>query len=106
MIKKIDGFIAAPLTGYNPDGTVNLDIIPRYAKMLSENGVAGVFVNGTTGEGMSLTFEERQELALCWVNTAPPDLKVIIHVGYTNQTESQAHAIHANEIGADCIGEF
>ena len=49
MIKKTEGFITAPLTGFNPDGSVNLDIIPRYAEMLHANGVAGVFVNGTTG---------------------------------------------------------
>jgi N-acetylneuraminate lyase len=105
MNKKIEGFIAAPLTGFNWDGSVNLEVIPRYAEMLSTNGVAGVFVNGTTGEGQSLTFEERKILAQCWVESAPNDLRVIIHVGYTNQTESQALAVHAADIGADSIGE-
>ena len=60
---KIEGFIAAPLTGYNADGTINLDVVPRYAEMLHANGLAGVFVNGTTGEGMSLTIGERKVLA-------------------------------------------
>jgi len=106
MNKKIEGFIAAPLTGFNSDGSVNLHVIPAYAEMLCSNGIAGVFVNGTTGEGQSLTFEERKKLAQTWVDSAPKDLRVIIHVGYANQTESQALAVHAADIGADSIGEI
>jgi len=106
MNKKIEGFIAAPLTGFTSDGSVNPDVIPRYAEMLSTNGIAGVFVNGTTGEGMSLTLEERQTLAKCWVESAPQGLRVIIHVGYACQAESQVLAVHAAEIGADGIGQI
>jgi N-acetylneuraminate lyase len=104
--KKIKGFIAAPLTGFYPDGSVNLEVIPRYAAMLHANGIAAVFVNGTTGEGFSLTIDERQKLAERWVDAAPEGLGVIIHVGYTHQAESQVLAVHAAEIGAEAIGEI
>jgi N-acetylneuraminate lyase len=40
------------------------------------------------------------------VDSAPQDLRVIIHVGYTGQAESQALAVHAADIGADSIGEI
>lgn len=106
MIEKIEGLIAAPLTGYHPDGSVNLDIVSRYAAMLRANGVVGVFVNGTTGEGMSLTVKERCDLAECWVDAAPEGLRVIVHIGHTCQIESQAMAVHAAKIGADAIGEM
>lgn len=106
IIEHIDGLIAAPLTGYYPDGSVNLDAPARYAKMLHANGVAGAFVNGTTGEGMSLTVKERRDLAECWVDAAPDGFRVIIHVGHICQTESQDMAAHAMEIGAYGIGEM
>jgi N-acetylneuraminate lyase len=106
MKNKIEGFIAAPLTGFYPDGSVNLEVIPPYAKMLYENGVTGVFVNGTTGEGLYLTLEERLVLANHWVNMAPNGLKVIIHVGYSTQEESKILASHAKDIGADGIGQI
>ena len=106
MINKIEGFIAAPLTGYHPDGTVNLDVVPRYAQMLHADGIVGVFVNGTTGEGLSLTIEDRRAIAGQWVEAAPDGLRVIIHVGHTCQAESQALAAHAAEIGAYAIGEI
>ncbi len=98
--------IAAPLTGFKSDGSINLDIIPSYASMLNNNGVKGVFVNGTTGEGPSLTFEERKALASRWVDSAPNEMSVIVHVGYTNHAKSQALAAHAADIGADSIGEI
>ncbi len=103
---KIEGLVAASLTGFYPDGSVNLDCIPAYAAMLQRNGVVGVFVNGTTGEGASLTFEERRAMAEKWVASAPQDLRVIIHVGYADPETSRALAIHAAEIGAVAIGEI
>jgi len=106
MNKKIEGLVAASMTGFHPDGSVNLDIIPAYAAMLYRNGVVGVFVNGTTGEGMSLTSDERKRLAEKWVDSATQGLQIIIHVGYSDPETSRALAIHAAEIGADAIGEI
>jgi N-acetylneuraminate lyase len=105
MRNKLEGLIAAPLAGYHADGSVNLDIVPRYAAMLHASGVAGAFVNGTTGEGMSLTVKERCALAERWVAAAPAGLKVIVHVSHICQADSQAMAAHAQEIGAFGIGE-
>jgi N-acetylneuraminate lyase len=106
MIEMRKGLIAAPLTGYRDDGTINLDVIPPYAEMLQANGVAGVFVNGTTGEGFSLTLSERRALAERWVQAAPQGFKVMIHVGHTCQAESRALAAHAADIGAAAVGEI
>jgi N-acetylneuraminate lyase len=106
MTKKKVELIAAPLTGFKSDGSINLDVIPRYAAMLHHNGIAGVFVNGTTGEGPSLTFEERKALAGRWVESTSKEMRVIIHVGYIDHARSQALAAHAVEIGADGIGEI
>jgi N-acetylneuraminate lyase len=106
MKKKIEGFIAATLTDYYPDGSVKMETIPHYAAMLYKNGVVGVFVNGTAGEGATLTFDERLVLAEYWAKSVPEDLRVIIHVGYARQEESRAMAIHAAKIGVHGIGEI
>ena len=75
---KIKGFIAAPLTGFNEDGTINTEIVPAYAAMLKSGGVAGVFVNGTTGEGVTLTLDERLPLAEAWIAEKSDNFKVFI----------------------------
>ena len=55
----IAGLIAAPFTPLQPDGTLHLALIPSYARMLYQNGVAGAFICGSTGEGVSLTTTEK-----------------------------------------------
>jgi len=98
--------IAAPLTGFLPDGSVDLEIIPPYARMLHANSVGGAFINGTTGEGLSLTIAERRVIAERWVQAAPEGFQVIVHVGHVCQKESQALAAHAATIGASAVGEI
>ncbi len=103
---RIEGFIAAPMTAYHPDGSVNLEIIPSYARLLQSNGVVGAFVNGTTGEGFSLTVAERMALAEAWVKAASAEFKVIVHVSHTCPVTAGNMARHAANIGAGGIGEM
>ena len=107
MIKsKTEGLIAAPMTAYRPDGTVNPDIIPSYAEFLQSNGIVGVFINGTTGEGYSLAVEERKAIAENWMKTVPGEFKVIVHVSHTCAVSAWDLARHAAQIGAWGIGEM
>ncbi len=62
-IRKTNGLIAAPFTPMRGDGAINFDAIGAYAAWLHRSGVVGAFICGTTGEGASLTFEERQQVA-------------------------------------------
>lgn len=107
QFKKIKGLITAPFTPFTADGgEVNLDIIPQYAKLLHDNGLVGVFINGSSGEGYMLTDEERIKLAEAWVDATKEwsDFEVIVHVGATCVRSSQNLAAHAQEIGAMGIG--
>ncbi|HYD84225.1 MAG TPA: dihydrodipicolinate synthase family protein, partial [Opitutus sp.] len=101
---RTQGLVAAPFTPMRADGSLNLELIPDYVAWLRGNGVAGAFVGGTTGEAMSLTVEERLQLAEAWRRAAPADLKVIVHVGHTSLSDCRAMAAHAKDIGADAIG--
>ncbi len=74
--------------------------------MLKKNGLKGVFINGSSGEGYMLTTEERMRLAECWVKEAPEDFKVIVHVGSCCLKDSCRLARHAAEIGAWGIGSM
>ena len=103
---KTEGLIAAPMTAYRPDGTVDLDVIPSYAEFLQSNGIVGVFINGTTGEGFSLALEERKAIAESWMKTVPGEFKVIVHVSHTCAVSAWDMARHAAQIGAWGIGEM
>lgn len=103
-MEKIKGLIDAPFTPFYEDGSLNLAPIPEYAALLARNGLKGVFINGSSGEGYMLTEEERMQLAEAWMAAVPRDFKVIVHVGSTSVMSSRRLAEHAQKIGAWGIG--
>jgi len=110
-IEKITGLIDAPFTPFDAEGEVNYNIIPAYAALLARNGLKGVFINGSSGEGYMLTEDERISLAEAWVKAAAEvrttkgePFKVIVHVGSTCVKSSKRLAAHAQQIGAWGIG--
>ena len=105
-MEKITGLIDAPFTPFLANGDVNLEPIEAYAAMLQKNGLKGVFINGSSGEGYMLTTDERKRLAEKWVSVAPKGFKVIVHVGSCCLRDSVDLARHAQAIGAWGIGSM
>lgn len=103
-MEKIHGLIDAPFTPFYANGEVNYEPIQTYADLLARNGLKGVFINGSSGEGYMLTEKERMLLAEAWVKAVPKDFKVIVHVGSTCVKSSRRLAEHAQKIGAWGIG--
>ena len=98
--KKLEGIIAAPFTPMDEKGEINPIIISDYAHKLKNDGLSGVFICGTTGEGMLMTLEERKIIAQEWIKFQQDNFKVIVHVGTTSVKQSQELAQHAQQIGA------
>lgn len=97
--------VAATFTPLTSAGDINLSVIGPYIDYLIEKqGIKIIFVNGTTGESMSLTVAERKALAEDWCNKAKGKMdQVIVHVGCMSLRDSQELARHAAQIGADGI---
>ncbi|KOH44717.1 dihydrodipicolinate synthase family protein [Sunxiuqinia dokdonensis] len=105
MMNKIEGLIAAPFAPMHSDGTVNIDQIPAYYNFLSRNGVVGAFINGSTGEGVSLSQTEKTEITAAWTsqNKEKKALKVINLVGGTSYAECIESAQTSAALGVDAI---
>ncbi|MFV0269965.1 MAG: dihydrodipicolinate synthase family protein [Draconibacterium sp.] len=103
-IKKIEGLIAAPFTPMKEDGSINLSVIPQYANKLKSDGLQGVFICGTTGEGMLMTNDERKWVVQKCMEEQTEDFKVIVHVGTTSSRECKELAELAQNTGAFAIG--
>lgn len=95
--------IAAPFTAFGRDGELELRKVEEQARALLDDGLRGAFVCGTTGEGASLSTEERVKLARRWCEVAGNELEIIIHVGHTSLTEACVLAEQAEQAGADAI---
>lgn len=100
-IQKFKGLMAAPFTPMKKDGTLNVEMIPAYYAMLKRNKVTGAFINGSTGEGVSLTMEEKKKHCEAWANAAKKDkdFKVITLTGGTCIADCIELAQFAQRIG-------
>ncbi|MDR6562475.1 MULTISPECIES: dihydrodipicolinate synthase family protein [unclassified Arcicella] len=101
----LTGLIAAPFTPMYIDGTLNVSVIPQYYQMLKSNGITGAFICGSTGEGVSMTHQEKRKVAEAWANCTRDDahFKVMMFLGGTSITDCKELAIHAKEIGLYAI---
>ena len=99
--KHLEGLIAAPFTPMLEDGSLNLELIPAYYNHLKNKGITGAFICGSTGEGVSLTTEEKKLVAQAWASCTnhDDDFKVMTLVGGTCLADCKALAKHAAEIG-------
>ena len=96
--------IVPPHTPFHADGSINLSAVEKQAALFVENGINGVFVSGSTGEGQSLSNEERITIVERWRElTNGTDLELIVQVGHNSQPDAQVLAAHAQEIGADAV---
>ncbi len=107
LSERLTGLIAAVLTPTTASGEVALDLIEPLARQLTEDGVNGVFVGGTSGECHSFSCQERMDVAARWTDVARgTELKVVVHVGANALPDAEAMATHAEQTGADAIASM
>ena len=102
MIKKLTGLYTAVVTPMYDNGEVNLDAIDQYAEFLISRKLKGVFVNGSTGEGLLLDNQERKAIAERWMKYADK-LDILVHVGSTSYKLAADLAAHAQGLGVKAI---
>src|SRR5690606_16602713 len=104
-MKHIEGLIAAPFTPFQRNGELNLDLIPAYYAFLKANNVTGAFICGSTGEGVSLTFDEKVAVMEGWaaLTKADADFSLMMFLGGTNIKECKQLAAAAESAGVDAI---
>ncbi|WP_345949615.1 dihydrodipicolinate synthase family protein [Mucilaginibacter sp. PAMB04274] len=103
MNMKINGIVAATFAAYHEDGTLNTEIIATLVEKLIGDGVSGVYICGTNGEGPNMSVEERMAVAEAYVKAANKRILVLVHVGHTSIAECKKLAAHAASIGADAF---
>jgi len=99
------GIVVAALSTFNKDLSINTDIIPKYAKFLADtDATMAVLVNGTNGEGMSMSAQERKTVAEVWVAEGKKNGQhIMVQVGGCPLPDVKDLARHAEKIGADSL---
>ena len=99
----MSGLVAAVVSPMDKNGELNVGIVPKVLDHLESKGITGIYIAGSTGEGMSLTDEERRAVAEAYVSSAKGRMKTFVQVGHNSLKASAELAGHAESIGADAV---
>lgn len=96
---KIKAMMAAAYTPMKAGGMeLDLDVIPKYAAHIARLNISNVMPCGTNGESLSLSVQERKQLAEAWGKAAPQyGLKVYVHIGSESVVETADLMRHASQ---------
>ncbi len=104
-MEKFEGLIAAPFAPMDDKGEVLYDQIQAYYDFLEKNRIVGAFINGSTGEGVSLSQKEKMKVVESWTarSRERKTVKVINLVGGTSYKECIENARYSAECCVDAI---
>ncbi|XP_043264477.1 N-acetylneuraminate lyase-like [Colletes gigas] len=100
------GLIVPVFTPFRNDSKrlLNLSIVEQYAEYLAKKKITGVLVNGTTGEGTSMSVTERKLITEAWANAVKRTKQhLMVQVGGAPLPDVLELARHAESIKADSI---
>lgn len=96
--------MAPTFTPFDDENEIQLDSIGPYAAFLKSKGISAVLINGTTGEGMLLTFEERKKVTERWVEVCKKlDMLLMVQIGGGVKKDTIQLAKHAASLNVDGI---
>ncbi|MFH5835199.1 dihydrodipicolinate synthase family protein [Proteiniclasticum sp. C24MP] len=101
--KEITGVIPALLTPFDKDENLDEKGLRALIAKLLDEGVHGLYLTGSTGEGFLMNQEERMKAVEIAMDEVAGRVPVIVHVGAISTRLSLELTHHASEAGADAI---
>lgn len=102
-LEKYKGVIPAFYACYNEEGNISPEGVQALTKYFVEKGVKGVYVNGSSGECIYQSVEDKKIVLENVMKAAEGKLTVIAHVACNNTQDSMELARHAESLGVDAI---
>jgi len=102
-MKELKGTGVAMVTPFNVDGSINFTHLDNLTNHLINGGVEYLVVMGTTGESVTLTKQEKDDVLDAVVTTTDVRVPVILGVGGNNTAEVCAQLNGLNPTGLTAI---
>jgi 4-hydroxy-tetrahydrodipicolinate synthase len=100
---RLRGALTALVTPFRSDGSVDEAALQRIVRWQLEQGIDGLVPCGTTGEGATLTDEERRRVIEVVVRTVEGRVPVVAGCGSNDTRRTVRAAAEAAEAGADAL---
>ena len=102
-LDKYKGIIPAFYACYDENGNISPEGVQALTKYFIKKGVKGVYVNGSSGECIYQSVEDKKIVLENVMKAAEGKLTVIAHVACNNTKDSMELAAHAESLGVDAI---
>ena len=102
-LEKYKGIIPAFYACYDENGAISPERVRALTEYHIKKGVKGVYVNGSSGECIYQSVEDRKITLENVMAAAKGKLTVIAHVACNNTKDSVELAKHAESLGVDAI---
>lgn len=102
-LEKYKGVIPAFYACYDKEDNISPEGVRALTRYFIEKGVKGVYVNGSSGECIYQSVEDRKVVLENVMKEAEGKLTVIAHVACNNTKDSVELAKHAEILGVDAI---
>ena len=102
-VEKFQGILPAFYACYEDNGEVSVERTKALVRYFIEAGVQGLYVNGSSGECIYLSVEDRKQILEAVMAEAKGKLRIIAHVACNNTKDSVELAKHAESLGVDAI---
>lgn len=105
-LKKYEGVIPAFYACYDDQGEVSPERTRALVQYFIDKGVQGLYVNGSSGECIYQSVEDRKLILEEVMAVAKGKLTIIAHVACNNTKDSMELARHAESLGVDAMQRF
>ena len=102
-LEKYKGIIPAFYACYDENGEISPERVRALTEYHIKKGVKGIYVNGSSGECIYQSVEDRKVVLENVMAVAKGKLTVIAHVACNNTKDSVELAKHAESLGVDAI---
>ncbi len=102
-LDKYKGIIPAFYACYDGEGNISPERVRALTEYFIRKGVKGIYVNGSSGECIYQSVEDRKVVLENVMEAAAGKLTVIAHVACNNTKDSRELAAHAQKLGVDAI---
>ena len=102
-LNKYKGVIPAFYACYDKEGNISPKGVQALTRYFVEKGVKGIYVNGSSGECIYQSVEDKKIVLENVMKAAEGKLTVIAHVACNNTKDSQELARLAESLGVDAI---
>ena len=100
------GILPAVVTPFDDGERFDAGAFERLLERLYTQGIHGVYVCGSTGEGLLQSVAQRKEVAEAAVRCSPKGKQVILHVGANNTGDAVELTRHAARIGVQAVSSL